>query len=74
MRGASATAHCEFDDWEFTPRYTDGACPLCGWHPSDITSEVPLTQRVDWFFVMLAAVVVVSIVMGILVVHAYNRA
>ncbi len=46
MRGDSITCRCEVDDWEFHPRYTDGACPLCGWRPADVTTEPPLAQRI----------------------------
>ena len=42
--GEGVRAHCEFDDWDFAPRYTDGACPLCGWEPDGIVVE-PATQR-----------------------------
>jgi hypothetical protein len=66
--------HCEFDDWDFAPRFTDGACPLCGWRPEGIVEEPSLVERMDWFMVMLAAVVIASIVMGILVLHAYTQA
>ena len=72
--GEGVRAHCEFDDWDFAPRYTDGACPLCGWEPDGIVAEPALIERMDWFTVMLVAVVIVSIVMGILVVHAYTQA
>ena len=72
--GEGVRVHCEFDDWDFAPRYTDGACPLCGWQPDGIVVEPALVERMDWFMVMLVAVVVVSIVMGVLVVHAYTQA
>lgn len=74
MSADSTTFRCDFDDWEFSPRYTDGACPLCGWRPVDVTFELPLTRRIDWFLVMVAAVVGVSIVMGIVVIHAFTQA
>ncbi|HVW34657.1 MAG TPA: hypothetical protein VHL53_19145 [Acidimicrobiia bacterium] len=72
--GDALTAHCEFDDWTFSPRYTDGVCPLCGWRPAGAAEEPPLIERLDWFMLMLAAVVIASIVMGILVLHAYSQA
>ena len=28
--GDGVRVRCEFDDWEFSPRFTDGVCPLCG--------------------------------------------
>jgi hypothetical protein len=72
--GDGVRVRCEFDDWEFSPRFTDGVCPLCGWRPEGIVEETPLVQRLDWFMVMLVAVVIASIVMGILVIHAYLEA
>ena len=71
---APARVHCEFDDWDFAPRYTDGACPLCGWRPEGETAGPPLSQRIDWFTIMLAVVVVASVLMGVLVLRAYNQA
>src|SRR5205823_2868118 len=35
-------AHCPTDDWDFAPRYTDGACPICGWRPEGIDTTPPL--------------------------------
>ena len=72
--GDSVRVHCEFDDWDFAPRFTDGVCPLCGWRPDGIVEEPSLVERMDWFMVMLVAVVLASIIMGILVVHAYSQA
>jgi hypothetical protein len=72
--GDGVRVRCEFDDWEFSPRFTDGVCPLCGWRPEGIVEEPPLVERMDWFMVMLVAVVMVSIVMGILVLRAYAQA
>jgi hypothetical protein len=72
--GDGVQAHCEFDDWDFSPRFTDGVCPLCGWQPEGIVEETPLVQRLDWFMVMLVVVVVASLAMGILVIHAYTQA
>jgi hypothetical protein len=72
--GEGVVAHCEFDDWDFAPRFTDGACPLCGWRPEGIVEEPSLVERMDWFMVMLVVVVIASLVMGILVLHAYSQA
>jgi len=66
--------HCEFDDWDFAPQFTDGVCPLCGWQPEGFEADPPLSQRLDWFTIMLAVVVVASVLMGILVLRAYARA
>jgi hypothetical protein len=72
--GDGIRVRCEFDDWEFSPRFTEGVCRLCGWRPEGIVEGTPLVQRMDWFMVMLVAVVIASIVMGILVIHAYVEA
>jgi hypothetical protein len=72
--GDGVRVRCEFDDWEFSPRFTDGVCPLCGWRPEGIVEEPPLVERMDWFMVMLVAVLIASIVMGILVLRAYAQA
>ena len=72
--GEGVRVHCEFDDWDFAPRFTDGACPLCGWRPEGIVEEPSLVERMDWFMVMLVVVVIASIAMGILVIHAYTQA
>jgi hypothetical protein len=74
MSVSAARVHCEFDDWDFAPQCTDGVCPLCGWQPEGIVVERPLSQRIDWFLVMLVVVVAASILMGVLVVRAYTRA
>jgi hypothetical protein len=67
-------AHCPVDDWDFDPRYTDGVCPLCGWRPPGTPVEPPAFVRIDWFWPVVVLVVVMSVVMGILVLIAYNRA
>ena len=74
MSAAVTTVHCEFDDWDFAPQYTDGVCPLCGWEPDGIAIERPLSQRIDWFLVMLVLVVLASLLMGVLVLRAYAQA
>jgi hypothetical protein len=68
-----ATAFCPVDEWTFSPRYTEGVCPLCGWRPEGMLVAPPLSRRIDWFYPGLAALVVTSVVMLILVVLAYNR-
>jgi hypothetical protein len=74
MSATVTTVHCEFDDWDFAPQYTDGVCPLCGWKPDGIVVEPPLSQRIDWFLVMLVVVVLASLLMGVLVLRAYSQA
>jgi hypothetical protein len=66
--------HCEFDDWDFAPQFTDGVCPLCGWQPEGFEADPPLSQRIDWFMIMLVVVVLASLLMGILVLRAYTQA
>jgi hypothetical protein len=74
MSATEVRVHCTFDDWDFAPRYTEGACPLCGWQPEDSVSDPPLSQRIDWFMVMLVVVVLASILMAVLVLRAYTQA
>ena len=70
---AELTAHCPIDDWTFAPRYTDGVCPLCGWRPEGAVVALPLSRRIDWFYPALAALLLTSVVMLVLVLVAYNR-
>jgi hypothetical protein len=72
--GRTHRAHCPIDDWDFDPRYTDGVCPLCGWRPPGAPVEPPAFVRIDWFWPIVALVVVMSVVMGVLVLIAYSRA
>jgi hypothetical protein len=55
MSTTAVQVHCTFDDWSFAPQYTDGVCPLCGWQPEGFVADPPLSQRIDWFMVMLVA-------------------
>jgi hypothetical protein len=70
----TAKAHCPLDDWDFDARYTDGVCPLCGWRPPGAPVEAPRAARIDWFWPTVLAVFVASVLMGILVLVAYNQA
>lgn len=63
---------CPNDGWSFAPRYTDGRCPLCGW-AADVDVTPPRFAQIDWFWPAMAAMGVVSVLMGILVVLAYLR-
>lgn len=63
---------CPNDGWAFDPRYTEGSCPLCAWRPPVPAIRPPLVTRIDWFWPALAALVVVSILMATLVIHAYT--
>jgi len=73
LRPADETCHCPTDNWDFVPRYTDGVCPLCGYRPEGAPITAPWSARVDWFWPTAAMFLVISVVMGILVLAAYNR-
>jgi len=68
-----ARAVCPADHFEFSPRFTDGKCPLCGWLPFGGPVTLPWSARIDRFWVMLGALALVSIAMSVLVVLAYMR-
>jgi hypothetical protein len=72
-RQKTVTVTCPTDRWTFTPRYTDGVCPLCGWAPEGVEYKAPFAARTDWFVPSLVFTGLVSILMGVLVVIAYNR-
>ena len=68
---STAKLHCELDDWWFDARYTDGACPICGWQPEGVTYAAPLwlqiARRTDWELVGLLFTVALLIVLGVFV-------
>lgn len=76
LGGSSSVAklHCDLDDWWFDARYTDGACPICGWRPEGLTYAAPLWMRLyrraDWELAGLVVMVVLLVVLGILVERA----
>lgn len=70
---APGKAHCPLDDWDFDARYTDGVCPLCGWRPSGPQIEPPRAARIDWFWPTVLVMLLASVLMGVLVLVAYNR-
>jgi len=67
----TAKLYCELDGWWFDARYTDGACPICGWRPEGVTYAAPLWlrayRRMDWELLALVLTVALLIVIGILV-------
>jgi hypothetical protein len=73
QRPSSTTAklHCELDDWWFDARYTDGACPICGWRPEGVTYSAPLWLRAarsaDWELIGLVFMVLLLVVLGFFV-------
>jgi hypothetical protein len=71
-RHAEPQAICPIDDWAFTPRYTEGRCPLCGWQAPG-AEELAARAGRDWFWPAIAVLLVVSVVMGVLVVLTYLR-
>ena len=69
--GPTDTLRCPIDDLEFRPYYTDGQCPIDGWRPEDVVVRRPWWQAADPVVAVFVAMVVVSLVMGIIVVAAY---
>ena len=69
--------HCELDDWDYDPRYTEGACPICGTHP-DGAPLAPLwlllSRRVPWDMVFLGVLAVLLVVMAAVVIGASGLA
>lgn len=69
----TASCHCELDDWDFDPRYTEGVCPICGWQP-EAAAPAPrwllLSRRVPWDLVLLLAVLFVAVFLGMIVAEA----
>ena len=65
-----ARAVCPTDSWAFTPLYTGGHCPLCGWTPDGyVHREAPLTTY-DRYWGAMAAIAAASVLMCIVVVVA----
>jgi hypothetical protein len=71
-RRSDPQAICPVDQWAFTPRYTEGRCPLCDWQAPGGESYVGRTGR-DLFWPGMAVLLAVSLAMGILVVLTYLR-
>jgi hypothetical protein len=65
-------AICPVDQWAFTPRYTEGRCPLCDWQAPGGEAYAGRSGR-DLFWPGMAVLFLVSLVMGILVVLTYLR-
>jgi len=64
--------YCQRDDWYFDPRYTDGACPICGWSPPAANLQAApawlvRAQQLPWDVIFLILLFVVLVVMGVLV-------
>jgi hypothetical protein len=72
LEGPNTVAHCPVDDWDFSPYFTEGRCPLCGYRPPG-QMPTPQSRRLDWFWPLAGAMVAMSALMGVLVLVAYNR-
>lgn len=70
---ARAKAICPVDDRAFTPLYSNGVCPLCGWAPDGYTYRAPLFAPYDRYWGAIAGIAAISAVMCIAVVIAYTR-
>jgi len=68
-----AQAICPVDARAFTPLYTDGACPLCGWAPDGYVHTTPLLTPYDRYWGALGAIAAVSVVMAVVVLVAFAR-
>ena len=69
------TVHCELDNWDFDPRYTAGACPICGWKPdSALLPAAPIWMQqlrdTEWDVVALMVLAFLLLVMGVYVGRA----
>jgi hypothetical protein len=69
----NAQAICPTDSWAFTPLYTDGVCPLCGWAPQGYTHVAPPLTRYERYWGAMAAIAAVSVMMCAAVVVAATR-
>lgn len=70
---ARARAICPVDSWAFTPLYSNGACPLCGWKPEAYVYKPPFLTPYERYWGALGGIVALSVVMAIVVVIAYTQ-
>ena len=68
---ARARAICPVDSWAFTPLYSNGACPLCGWKPEAYVYKPPLLTPYERYWGALGGIVALSVVMAVLAITAY---
>ena len=70
---ATRRVHCDVDDWDFDPLYTDGACPICGWRPAGTESVKPRwMERMDvvlWDIVAVGVLGIGLIALAYVVIH-----
>lgn len=74
-RGADrhAQAICPVDSWAFTPLYTDGVCPLCGWTPEGYTYAAPPLTPYERYWGAMGGIAALSTVMCVAVIVALTR-
>ena len=74
---STAFWHCELDDWDYDPRYTEGTCPICGVRPDGAPAAprwLLLSRRVPWDLVFLFALLAVLLVLAVVVLRASGLA
>ena len=71
---AHAQAICPVDSWTFTPLYTDGSCPLCGWAPDGYEYAPPLLTPYDRYWGALGGIAALSVAMCVAVAIALTKA
>jgi hypothetical protein len=74
---AAVYVHCEVDDWDYDPRYTEGSCPICRQGPPGAPVAprwLLLSRRVPWDFVFLGGLFLVALVLGMAAVQASGLA
>jgi hypothetical protein len=55
------------------PRYTEGACPICGWKPEGAPSApawLALSRKVEWDLIGLFVLFIVLTFCAVIVAHA----
>jgi hypothetical protein len=68
-----ARAICPVDSWAFTPLYTGGHCPLCGWTPDGYVHTTPPLTSYDRYWGTMAGIAAISVVMLVVVVVAATQ-
>jgi hypothetical protein len=68
--GPSGTLVCPVDDLTFRPWFADGACPVCGWKPGDVTVGHSWLERVNPAWPWLVTLFAVGLLMAALVIAA----
>ncbi len=69
--------HCDADDWDYDPRYTEGSCPICRQGPPGAPAAprwLLMSRRVAWDLVFLACLFLVSIVLALAAIEASGLA